>query len=281
MSSMEYLNSMVSTGSLVFMFFTALFTTVGPVLAAILFYRRQKYYLGSVFTGAAVFILFQLVTRIPLIQLVLPGMDWYKETIQSNLWTYGLFLGFTAGLFEEVGRYLAFILILKKNLDWKNAVAFGIGHGGIEAILLVGVTYISNLITSIMINSGLFDAMLAQYPDQARGAMIQARNVLVHTPSYMYLVSGVERLFTFIIHIALSVLIMVGIQKKKGLLYLGLAILLHMVIDAPVVILSGLGANLLLVEILIFVFAIIAFVYTRCQGKKVFFNDAFYQQEPE
>jgi RsiW-degrading membrane proteinase PrsW (M82 family) len=74
---------------------------------------------------------------------------------------------------------------------------------------------------------------------------------------------------------------MVGIQKKKGLLYLGLAILLHMVIDAPVVILSGLGANVLLVEILIFVFAIIAFVYTRCQGKKVFFNDAFYQQEPE
>ena len=98
---------------------------------------KAKILSGISFTGAAVFILFQLVTRIPLIQLVLPGMDWYKETIQSNIWTYGLFLGFTAGLFEEVGRYLAFILILK-NLDWKNAVAFGIGHGGIEAILLVG-----------------------------------------------------------------------------------------------------------------------------------------------
>jgi uncharacterized membrane protein YhfC len=268
MSNMEYLNSMINTGSLINMFITALFTTVGPVLAAILFYRRQKYYLGSVFTGAAVFILFQMVARIPLVQLVLPGMDWYKETIQSNFWIYGLFLGFTAGLFEEVGRYLAFILILKKHLDWKNAVAFGIGHGGIEAILLVGLTYISNLITAIMINSGLFDTLLAQYPDQAREAMIQARNVLVQTPSYMYLVSGAERLFTFFIHIALSVLIMAGIQKKKGLLYLGLAILLHMVIDAPAVILSGLGVNVLLIEILILVFAIIAFVYIRCQGKK-------------
>ena len=48
------------------------------------------------------------------------------------MWGYALFLGFTAGLFEEVGRYLAFTTILKKRLDWKNAVAFGIGHGGIE-----------------------------------------------------------------------------------------------------------------------------------------------------
>jgi uncharacterized membrane protein YhfC len=259
---------MIRTASLIFMVFTILVTTLGPIIAAIIFYRKRKYFLGSVFTGAGVFIVFQMVTRIPLIQLILPKMQWYADMAKNNLWGYALFLGLTAGLFEEVGRYLAFTLILKKHQDWNNAVAYGIGHGGIEAILLVGLSNVGNLITSIMINSGLYETMMAQYPEQSREMLIQARNVLVGTPSTMYLVASAERLFTFFIHIALSVLVMAGIQKKKGLLYLGLAILLHMLIDSPVVILSGSGANILVIEAFIFILAIISFVYIRNQGKK-------------
>lgn len=259
---------MIRTDALIFMGFTALFTILGPIIAAILFYRKQKYFVGSVFIGAAVFFLFQMVTRIPLIQLVLPKMQWYQDMAKNNIWVYALFLGFTAGLFEEVGRYLAFILVLKKHHDWKNAVAFGIGHGGIEAILLVGLTYVSNLMTSMMINSGLYETMIAQYPEQARGAMIQVKDLLVQTPSSLYLIASVERLFTFFIHIALSVLVMVGIQKKKGLLYLGLAILLHMLIDSPVVVLSASGVNMWVIEGFIFILAIISFLYIRKKGRQ-------------
>ncbi|MBP7175869.1 MAG: YhfC family intramembrane metalloprotease [Thermoclostridium sp.] len=257
---------MIRTEALIFMGITMLFTTLGPIIAAILFYKKQKYYVGSVFIGAAVFFLFQVVTRIPLIQIVLPNMQWYQDMAQNNLWGYALFLGFTAGLFEEVGRYLAFILVLKKHLNWKNAVAFGIGHGGIEAILLVGLSYVSNLITSVMINSGLYDTMIAQYPEQAREALIQAKTILLQTPSHMYLVSGAERLFTFFIHIALSVLVMVGIQKKKGLLYLGLAIILHMLIDSPAVIMMSSGVSIWVIEGFIFILAIISFLYVRKKG---------------
>ncbi len=258
---------MISTTSLIFMVFTALVTTLGPIIAAIVFYRKQKYYLGSVFTGAAVFFLFQIVIRIPILQLALPRMEWYQHMVQNNLWGYALFLGFTAGLFEEVGRYLAFITILKKRLDWKNAVAFGIGHGGIESILLVGLTYVSNLVVSIMINSGMYDSMIAQYPQQ-KDALMHAKNILIETPSYMYLLGGAERIFTMFIHIALSVLIMIGIRNKKGLLYLGLAIFLHMLIDSPIVIFTGIGVNTLIIELLVFIFAIIAFLYIRGQRKK-------------
>jgi len=253
---------MVSTASLVFMCFTALFTTLGPILAAFLFYKKQKYYLGSVFIGAAVFFLFQIVFRIPLITLILPNMQWYKD-MSANLWMSALFLGFTAGLFEEVGRYLAFILVLKKHQDWKNAVAFGIGHGGIECIILVGLSFVSNLITSFLINTGIYETMIAQAPEQSREVLIQAKNVLVQTPSSMFLVASVERLFTFFIHIALSILVMVGIQKKKGLLYLGFAILLHMLIDSPVVILQGYGVNIWIIEGIALIAAVISFFYIR------------------
>ncbi len=258
---------MIRTEALIFMCFTALFTTLGPIIAAIVFYRKKKYYVGSVFIGAAVFFVFQVITRIPLIQIVLPQMQWYQD-MRNNLWVYALFLGLTAGLFEEVGRYLAFSLILKKHHDWKNAVAFGIGHGGIEAILLVGLTYVSNLITSVMINSGLYDTILAQSPEQATEALIQAKNVLVQTPSSMFLVTSAERLFAFIIHLALSVLVMVGIQKKKGLPYLGLAILLHMLIDSPVVVMSGSGVSVWVIEGFVFILAIISFVYIRKTGQQ-------------
>ena len=258
---------MIRTEALIFMCFTALFTTLGPIIAAIVFYRKKKYYVGSVFIGAAVFFVFQVITRIPLIQIVLPQMQWYQD-MRNNLWVYALFLGLTAGLFEEVGRYLAFSLILKKHHDWKNAVAFGIGHGGIEAILLVGLTYVSNLITSVMINSGMYDTILAQSPEQTREALIQAKNLLVQTPSSIYLVASAERLFAFTIHLALSVLVMVGIQKKKGLPYLGLAILLHMLVDSPVVIMSGYGVSVWVIEGFVFILAIISFAYIRKKGQQ-------------
>ncbi|NLO39868.1 MAG: YhfC family intramembrane metalloprotease [Ruminiclostridium sp.] len=258
---------MIRTEALIFMCFTALFTTLGPVIAAIVFYRKKKYYVGSVFIGAAAFFVFQVITRIPLIQIVLPKMQWYQD-MQNNLWVYALFLGLTAGLFEEVGRYLAFTLILKKHHDWENAVAFGIGHGGIEAILLVGLTYVSNLITSVMINSGMYDTILAQSPEQTREALIQAKNLLVQTPSSIYLVASAERLFAFTIHLALSVLVMVGIQKKKGLPYLGLAILLHMLVDSPVVIMSGYGVSVWVIEGFVFILAIISFAYIRKKGQQ-------------
>lgn len=256
---------MVNTVSIAFMIFSALFTTLGPVIAAILFYRKQKFYVGSLFIGAAVFFLFQMILRIPLIQMILPNMEWYK-TMSQNIWVYAIFLGFTAGLFEEAGRYLAFTVVLKKHLLWKDAVAFGIGHGGIECILLVGMSQISNLVTSIMINSGMYEPLVAQSPEQSRELLLQAKATLVDTPSYMFLISSVERLFTFFIHIAFSVLVMTGIKKKKGLLYLGLAILLHMLVDSPAVILSYLGVNVLFIEVLIMVFAVVSFIYI-CRQK--------------
>lgn len=255
---------MVSTVSIIFMVFSALITIIGPILAAILFYRKQKYFIGSVFIGAAVFFVFQIVVRVPILQGILPKTQWFQD-MQQNIWIYALFLGFTAGLVEEVGRYLAFTLILKKQHDWKNAVAYGIGHGGIESIVLVGLSLISNIITSLMINSGMFDALLAQTPEQARVLMYQTRDALVQTPSLMFLISGAERLFTFFIHIAWSVFIMTGIRKGKGLLYLCLAILLHTVVDSAAVILTAAGLNILIIEGVILVFSVISFIYIRKQ----------------
>ncbi len=41
-----------------------------------------------------------------------------------------------------------------KPLDFPNAFMYGAGHGGVEAMLLCGVTSISNIASAVMINSG-------------------------------------------------------------------------------------------------------------------------------
>ena len=46
------------------------------------------------------------------------------------------------GIFEETGRYIFLNYLLKKNKDKNICISYGIGHGGIESIL-VGITFLS------------------------------------------------------------------------------------------------------------------------------------------
>jgi uncharacterized membrane protein YhfC len=53
--------------------------------------------------------------------------------------------GLSAGLFEEVARWLVLRYWLKQARGWPEALQFGAGHGGIEAILL-GLLVVVNLV---------------------------------------------------------------------------------------------------------------------------------------
>ena len=53
-------------------------------------------------------------------------------------WINLLVLSLTAGLFVETARWLMLRRFAPAARGWRNAVMFGAGHGGIEAILLVG-----------------------------------------------------------------------------------------------------------------------------------------------
>jgi uncharacterized membrane protein YhfC len=248
------------------MVFTALFTIVMPIAVAIVFYKKAKFKWRFFFAGAIVFTVMQIFIRVPILQNVLPHIKWYRD-MTENVWIYAIFLGLTAGIFEEVGRYIAFKTVLKKHLNWKNSVAFGIGHGGIESILIVGLSFISNLIMAFMINNGSFETLIA--PTMPQELITQLKSQLIDTPSYMFLVASLERSLTFIIHIGFSVLIMLGIRKGKGLLYLLLATLLHMLLDASAVIMSSYGVNTFIIEGFIGIFTIAAIVFLVKTG-----NDA-------
>jgi uncharacterized membrane protein YhfC len=215
---------------------------------------KKKRTVVPILVGAAVFVLFQLIIRIPLLG-VLSGMVWY-QVMAAQPWLYGAFLGLTAGIFEEMGRF-AGMTLLRKNRRWIDGLAFGVGHGGIEAVVLVGLTNVNNLILAVMINNGSFKMLRPALGAQADVALSQLTSAAPHD----ILIGGGERIFAFAIQIALSILVLYAIHRRRYIL-IPAAILLHMLVDAPIVILPQVfGWSIYGVELFLAAMAVIAVVF--------------------
>jgi len=255
---------MVNNLSIAFMIVTLLICFLLPAALVVYFYKRHKISLIAVLWGAIVFLVSQVATRIPLLT-ILGKQQWYME-MSSNIYLIALFLGLTAGLFEEVGRYIVMKFFMKKSLSWKSGIAFGIGHGGIEAMVIVGLTILNYLIMSFMINSGVFESMIAANLPQ--GVAEQIKSMLVDTPAINFLAGGFERIMTMIIQIAFSVIVLYSVKFKKPV-YLLYAILLHAVVDTPAVILGNMGLNVWTIELYIAACAAASLIYI-IKAKNVF-----------
>ena len=146
----------------------------------------------------------------------------------------------------------AFSFALKKyRAKNVNALMYGAGHGGFEAVVLLGVTMINNIAWSVMINNGRIAELTAALTGEQLAQAQQSIDLLITTPSYQFLMGGLERLFAIVLHISLSVLVWFAV-KWEGKLYLyPLAILFHFAVDAAAVVLSGLGVNVIVLEVVI------------------------------
>ena len=149
---------MVSGLSLVAMVVTLLICMVVPIVALIVYAVKNKgkgVWLAW-FIGAAGFFVMQIIIRTPILSLLSLNQGFIKFANDYYI-VYVAILAFTAALFEVVARFVG-ALILKKKQCYEVAVGAGLGHGGIEAIFLIGMTYVNNLLYSVMINTGAFDA---------------------------------------------------------------------------------------------------------------------------
>ena len=215
----------------------ALFCFAMPVLLLI-YYKRKGADILPFFVGCAVFVIFALILESLMHQLVLKVLP-VGQTILGNTLLYALYGGLAAGVFEETGRFLAFKTVLKKLGNDRNALMYGAGHGGIEAILIVGLTYIGNIVISVLINAGQADLLTATATGEAAEQLKAVFDSLIATAPWTYLLDIVERAVAITTHICLSVLVFFAVKKPgKGWLF-PLAILLHAALDGLTVILAA------------------------------------------
>jgi uncharacterized membrane protein YhfC len=193
-----------------------------PLLAFAFFKRPFELKLKPVFVGAAVFAVFALVLEQALHAFVL-GQDRGVSLAVNSPWLYGLYASFAAGIFEETGRFLAFRFVLKRSPRPETAVAYGIGHGGIEAILLAALPILVMFAASISFNSTGEAPFAPEVLAAAKSAAPSA-----------YFAGLLERVSAMAIQISLSVFVWAGASRKgMGWMYPA-AILAHAAFDLPV-----------------------------------------------
>ena len=233
-----------------------------PVGLCIYFRKSKKADLLPFFVGCGVMILFAFVLESFAHRLILNSK--LGPAITGNIWAYGLYGGFMAGLFEETGRFLAFQTILrKKQGNDANALMYGAGHGGIEAFILLGITSVNNILYSVLINTGKTEVLTVAVAGEALGQVEEAVRALIATPSWYFLLGSVERVLAVILHISFSVLVWFAAKKKNRVYLYPAAILLHLVVDTGSAVLAGKNASPFLIEALVVVFTVISALIAR------------------
>jgi uncharacterized membrane protein YhfC len=177
-----------------------------------------------------------------------------------------ILLGLLAGIFEETARYILFKYIMKNSRDWKDSITIGLGHGGIEAILL-GVISITTLVQMVAMKDATSLSALGLPADQLEIVKTQVAAYWAQsaiTPLFGFF----ERISAMSLHIGLSVLVMYSIvsgQRK----WFWFALLYHALVDALAVYLYPkitVGSNVMLgtfgLETLVAVLSIGLLVYT-------------------
>lgn len=237
---------MVSTASMIAIIITLFITLIAPVIVWIIYgvKNKGKGVWKALALGAAGFVLLQMIIRMPILNIVslVPGFGTF---VAEYYVVYCLILAFTAALFEVVARF-GVAKILQKKINYEQGVAAGLGHGGIEAILIVGMTYINNLLYAIMINSGTFaqtiEAVAAtDTTGMAEAQLLAIQASLVEAPSYLFYLAGYERVLTVIFHTAMSLLVCYLVYKKKAVLGVGIAFVMHFLVDFIAPLINGLA----------------------------------------
>ena len=195
--------------------------------------------------GAAGFFVMQIIIRTPILN-ILSLSEGFMSFSQNHYVCYCFVLALTAALFELVGRY-AVAKIMSKNLTFERGIAAGLGHGGIEAMFLIGMAYISNLLYIVMINAGTFDTMVEQTAALGvdTSSLIAVKDGLLATSPMMFLLAGYERILTMIFHLAMSLLVCHFVRRKKDLLGLGICLVFHFLIDFTAPLINGMSTEYL------------------------------------
>ncbi len=201
-----------------------------PLALAVLFVKRLKVEWRLFLVGAATFIASQ-IGHIPFNSFFLPRVfTRLGLSVQQTgfpLIGAALVVGLSAGVFEEGARYLVYRIWLRKERSWREALMFGLGHGGAEAIIFGGLaTY--GLIQAIALRGADLSSLVSADRVAETAAQLEAYWTL---PWYGALLGAVERMFALAIQISLAVLMLQAFTRRQVRWGIA-AVLWHTLVDA-------------------------------------------------
>jgi uncharacterized membrane protein YhfC len=209
--------------------------------------------------GFVVFLLSQVITRVPAVQVIssLFGKQLTATPEITVIWFAVLAL--TAGLFEEVGRWLGYRWFFRREpRTWANALLYGTGHAACESIILVGLAVLLAMVNYVVLSTMSADTIAAM-PAAQQTQVKDALQIFAGLAGWEPLLGAVERVFTLAFHVSASVLVLQAFTRRNNL-WLLLAIGWHALVDFGIVIFQSTVKNTLLTEALIGLVAILSLV---------------------
>lgn len=209
--------------------------------------------------GFAVFLLSQVVTRVPAVQAIsaLFGKELTATPTSTILWFSVLAL--TAGLFEEVGRWLGYRWFFRREpRTWANALLYGTGHAACESIILVALAVLLALVNYVILST-MSAQTIAAMPTAQQEQIKAALGVFRGLAGWEPLLGAVERVFTLGIHLSASVLVLQAFTRRNNI-WLLIAIGWHALVDFGTVLFQYTVKNAILTEVVIGLLAIVGLV---------------------
>jgi uncharacterized membrane protein YhfC len=204
---------------------------------ALIFFLVRRFHLAwrIIIVGALTFIVSQII-HIPLL-FGLTFLFVQVPIIPKDLALpfNAIVLGLMAGLCEEIARYIALRWALPTARTWPQALGFGAGHGGIEAIIFGVVAALTTLQFTVLHNTdpSQWGVPAAQLP-----LVQQQVTAFWSSPWYLILLGALERVFALCIHLSATVLVL-QVFTRKNLGWLLAAIAWHAVVDGLTVYIQG------------------------------------------
>ena len=234
MENMEF--GTVSTSSMLFMLLTAVLGIALPLITAIIWCKKKHEPFTTVLIGAATFLLFAIVIEKPLQALVISLDSPVSQFVNARPVLWGIIVGLFPGVFEETGRFVAFKTVLRKRKQRETGLSHGIGHGGFEALFVLGVTFIEYFVFAIMLNQGSFvEIMIEPIKDTLTPDVVkQITGIVEQITTFSAATMGVallDRLIAVLYHIGASIMVFYAVKDKKKWWLYPLSILIHTVID--------------------------------------------------
>lgn len=198
-----------------------------PLLAGWQLARRQRSSWGVFWAGGLTFVASQVV-HLPLNWAIgLLGASPHGVGLWPLPWL-SVVAGLSAGVCESVARWVALRWAMRRTRGLDNALQFGLGHGGVEAVLL-GLIALSGMVNILALWRS--DPIALGMNEAQQQQIVAAFAELQQVPWYMPVFAGLERVFALCLHVAMSVLVMDGVMRRRPLNLLW-AVLAHAAVDA-------------------------------------------------
>lgn len=230
----EFEKIVIGKSSIPALIITIILMIVIPVVCFLYWRRKHKQQtnISYLIAGAAGFILSARLLEVGVHYFCVAADNPVSRFINGNTWAFVLYGTTMAGIFEECGRHIVFKYIMKKNRTPENAVLYGIGHGGIEALSVALPLMATYLAIAVLFSSGSTENALStlKITEENAEAVLPSVQAAAAFDYGTMALNAIERLFAMLLQIGLTVIVFDGaVNEKKALL--PLAILLHMLTD--------------------------------------------------